>query len=228
VCSTGFQECTAAGSVAPKCNLTTSQVGDCTNVNECSDGNNGGCGTETYNLCVDTAGSSHCDCADGWTMQKDDQGVNKCVNINECEEKDNACPDPKSTCKDTEGSYNCPCSDGWKEDNQQCVDINECADPDYPYDCPNKLQSVCRNTVGGFECDCDVGTMWNTTTNGCTDLNECETQDIKCGGADTRARATASMKATEKRASCARQTAAGGMTKGPRRARSRQTEIAPK
>jgi len=179
-CSTGFEACTADGTGGPKCTNTT-QVGDCTDVNECSDGKNGGCGSETYNLCVNTPGSSYCDCGDGWTMQKDDKGDNVCVNINECKEKDNACPDPKSTCKDTEGSYNCPCSPGWKEDNQQCVDINECADPDYPYDCPNKLQSVCRNTVGGFECDCDVGTMWNTTTNGCTDLNECETQDIKCG-----------------------------------------------
>jgi len=179
VCSKGYQACTAKGDPGPDC-AEGGSIGDCTNVNECSDGNNGGCGSEDWQLCKDTPGSFYCFCGDGWRMQ-DVNGVNQCVNINECEENDNPCPDKKSTCKDNDGSYSCPCSAGWKEENQLCVDINECADPFYPYDCPDKNQGLCRNTIGSYECDCDVGFKWNVTANACTDLDECQTQDILCG-----------------------------------------------
>jgi hypothetical protein len=81
---------------------------------------------------------------------------------------------------------------------------------------------VSRDTKNLAE-NVSIGTSARTTQ-----TNARSTQTATTRWADTRARATASMKATEKRASCARQTAAGGMTKGPRRARSRQTEIAPK
>ena len=53
-------------------------------------------------------------------------GSSKCIDVNECEEKDYTCTS-NSTCINTIGSYKCECDSGYnKTDNQECLDINEC------------------------------------------------------------------------------------------------------
>ena len=50
----------------------------------------------------------------------------------------------------------------WNSEYNMCKDINECEDPDI---C--SMGKECRNTEGGYSCDCPPGTVENKLTTKC-------------------------------------------------------------
>ncbi|XP_048837124.1 latent-transforming growth factor beta-binding protein 4 isoform X46 [Brienomyrus brachyistius] len=134
--------------------------GRCTDVDECQSLQ--GCGPE--GLCVNTAGSYHCDCQPGYRAA----GLgHQCKDINECFEGEYCFP--HGECMNTEGSYLCVCSEGFKSSNNlsSCIDVDECARPEACQD------GSCVNTQGSFQCQCDVGFMTNPEQTTCLDKDEC-------------------------------------------------------
>merc|ERR1712212_689369 len=104
-----------------------------------------------------------------------------------------ACPNTRyyvcpagTTCVFEYGRYRCryptklTCHDGYKRVNIsstqfQCIDINECDDPTL-----NTCEFICRNTNGGFKCDCHPGYEMNQEEGTCDDINECELGYERC------------------------------------------------
>ncbi|XP_059158915.1 tolloid-like protein 1 [Physella acuta] len=65
-------------------------------------------------------------------------------------------------CNNFNGS--CTCKKGWT--SPTCgTDVDECADPLIEA-CPRNYQ-VCRNNIGGFDCDCQAGLVKNPVTGAC-------------------------------------------------------------
>lgn len=126
------------------------------------------CNADGSERCVDGHGSYTCVCKPGWTGQ-------------ECEEDINECEDPNvicsQTCHNFPGSFKCSCERGfYTHDDIHCFDINECIL--YPSKCAEPAK--CINMPGTFECRCPTGYKYNTTSQQCVDVNECE-QDV-CDG----------------------------------------------
>jgi len=104
-----------------------------------------------------------------------------------------ACPNTRyyvcpagTTCVFEYGRYRCryptklTCHDGYKRVNIsstqfQCIDINECEDDDL-----NTCEFICRNTNGGYRCDCHPGYEMNSEEGTCDDINECELGYVRC------------------------------------------------
>jgi len=61
----------------------------------------------------------------------------------------------------------CNCPKGYHEDNFECVDINEC---DNPNTCPGE-NTVCKNYEGGATCLCKPG--YTQVDGKCVDIDEC-------------------------------------------------------
>nr|XP_023667897.1 latent-transforming growth factor beta-binding protein 4 isoform X2 [Paramormyrops kingsleyae] len=136
------------------------QNGRCTDVDECQSLQ--GCGPE--GICVNTAGSYHCDCQPGYRAAGPGH---QCKDINECFEGEYCFP--HGECMNTEGSYLCVCSEGFKSSMNlsSCIDVDECARPEACQD------GSCVNTQGSFQCQCDVGFMTNPEQTTCLDKDEC-------------------------------------------------------
>ncbi|XP_072557574.1 latent-transforming growth factor beta-binding protein 4 isoform X3 [Paramormyrops kingsleyae] len=136
------------------------QNGRCTDVDECQSLQ--GCGPE--GICVNTAGSYHCDCQPGYRAAGPGH---QCKDINECFEGEYCFP--HGECMNTEGSYLCVCSEGFKSSMNlsSCIDVDECARPEACQD------GSCVNTQGSFQCQCYVGFMTNPEQTTCLDKDEC-------------------------------------------------------
>lgn len=110
------------------------------------------------------------------------------LDINECY-LSNAC-NPNSNCSNTLGSYNCECNPGYSGDGKTCagkqyisayhhdmcmstntcrkvydkivyfIDIDECVNG--ASDC--NQNAICRNTNGGYVCECKMGYVGNGKT----------------------------------------------------------------
>ncbi|KAG7456036.1 hypothetical protein MATL_G00247470 [Megalops atlanticus] len=112
------------------------EEGACTDVDECSK-ESPPCKENQY--CLNTDGSYSCKacdkvcsgcsgpgpehclaCADGY---KDEEGT--CIDINECELADPACPGEHRECVNTKGSYKCYCVSGFEEQDGVCVPTPE-------------------------------------------------------------------------------------------------------
>ncbi|KAI8515710.1 hypothetical protein Bbelb_065230 [Branchiostoma belcheri] len=122
-------------------------------INECNR-YNGGC----EHVCVNTDGSYHCDCRDGYQLS----GSMDCVDINEC--ASSPCRNG-GTCRNLVPWYRCDCAPGWKGVNCE-TDVDECVinggqgpcDPNY---------GICRNSPGSYRCWCQVGFEIKEDQHGC-------------------------------------------------------------
>ncbi|XP_051511573.1 thrombomodulin-like [Myxocyprinus asiaticus] len=137
VCQGQNEECVnTKGSFECRCKLGFERVnGFCVDVDECSMSGSVKCDHQ----CVNDEGSYHCECFEGYIQSAKDTG--EC--IKNCSFK---CP---ADC-DINTSAQCACPDGFLlEDEQFCVDIDECDNGD--------CDQECKNTAGGFECFCRDG-----------------------------------------------------------------------
>lgn len=66
-------------------------------------------------------------------------------------------------------SFECTCNPGYESTatGHACRDVDECADN--PRVC---RRGRCRNTPGGYDCECDVG-FARTAPGYCADIDEC-------------------------------------------------------
>ncbi|CAF3894012.1 unnamed protein product [Adineta steineri] len=104
-----------------------------------------------------------------------------CDNIDECEIDPLICGN--GICIDMIGSYLCNCSLGYRFDNQTCIDINECIEPNIDGSFPRRCNDtdICINTNGRYECECS--SIFNTTGN-CI-YNESLCDNYACKDNDT-------------------------------------------
>ncbi|CAL1540486.1 unnamed protein product, partial [Lymnaea stagnalis] len=124
-----------------------------TDIDECID-DSSSCPEHSH--CDNTNGSFKCSCNDGYVP--DNNTIWKC---RECSEGffGSSCLShcqcgPHMTCDNVNGS--CKCLPAWSGDGCE-TDVDECASETHNCD-PSKHQ-VCRNTNGGFDCNCDIGHM---------------------------------------------------------------------
>lgn len=110
------------------------------------------------------------------------------VQIDECTDIDypHNC-DGNATCADVTGipqgttyGYTCTCNEGYTGDGFYCEDINEC-DPNGDGDtsdmnCP--ANSDCTNTGGSYDCSCADGFQYDTQSQSCVDIKECEDSSL--------------------------------------------------
>jgi hypothetical protein len=71
--------------------------------------------------------------------------------IDECLSS-NVCP-PNAKCSNTNGSFHCECSSGFEQNDDVCVDVDECHSG--IADCAHYER--CENTVGSYRCMCNAG-----------------------------------------------------------------------
>lgn len=95
--------------------------------------------------CVNTQGSYHCQCADGYHGD----GIN-CYDDDECS---NGPCHRKAVCSNNEGSYNCRCNFGYHGNGFSCFDRDECAQEDHR--CHKKAR--CINNEGSYNFLCEKG-----------------------------------------------------------------------
>merc|ERR1711937_99279 len=90
-----------------------------------------------------------------------------CVSIDDCASE--PCLNGGS-CTDGHLGYSCSCPAQWN--GPTCgEDMDECSDVSL-FNCVGN--STCNNTVGSYECVCDVG--YEMTNGECVDIDECATQ----------------------------------------------------
>ena len=118
-------------------------------MNECSDDS---CGNGT---CVNMVNHGFsCSCFEGFeTYQKFDQGVEECVDIDECFLQIDSCGGDHASCKNLVGTYECICDPGFGRVSGECEDIDECAS-----ELDNCTDLTCVNTMGSFKC-CKFSTL---------------------------------------------------------------------
>ena len=139
----------------------------CTNINECALGTHH-CSSDAN--CMDTIGSFHCQCFDGFTGNG---RTNSCLNVNECKSPQNNCG-ANTDCSDTEGSYQCLCRRGFSGSGGQCTNIDECA-LQIHHCSPN---ASCNDTLGSYECYCKKGFHNNSVI--CVNTDECTSKTHTC------------------------------------------------
>ena len=140
--------------------------------------------------CNNLPGSYACPCNTGFKPSGTgliSNTTSSCEDRKECEEAktDNIklCDGVKThkKCKNTYGSYECVCKNGFEPFTDQageiaCRDIDECVVDKYNSnrECKSSMgsYSTCKNSIGGFECECING--YKVNADGiCTDIDEC-------------------------------------------------------
>jgi hypothetical protein len=123
-----------------------------------------------------------------------DMAFKMCVDINECVADSNPCGE-NEVCRNTIGGYVCECEYGLHKQDDQCVDVNECATG------IDECSHICENTYGSYKCHCPIN--YKLDNNGhsckviepvevqcphgffsehgkCTDVNECDLGEDDC------------------------------------------------
>ncbi|CAF2923310.1 unnamed protein product [Rotaria sp. Silwood2] len=77
-----------------------------------------------------------------------------CDDIDECSLNSSLCGN--GTCFNLLGSYGCNCHSGYRFNNETCVDIDECTEPDINGTFVRRCSDgeLCRNTDGNYSCEC--------------------------------------------------------------------------
>jgi len=161
-----------------------SSEGECQDINECEQGercaegeyceNNPGsfecneCDKSCLGNCTGPGGKGCLACKEGYLMDSE----KGCQDIDECEEAGKCKED--EWCRNKQGSHDCvacnsacktcvgagpkectSCADGYELTGEKgCKDIDECVAETNPC---TKKREVCKNTPGGFNCDCKKG-----------------------------------------------------------------------
>ncbi|KAK4808060.1 hypothetical protein QYF61_017080 [Mycteria americana] len=123
--------------------------------------------------CVNTPGSYHCKCHEGFQSTPTKQA---CIDIDECIMNGVMCRNGR--CVNTDGSFQCICNAGFEitPDGKNCVDHDECATTNM---C---LNGMCINEDGSFKCICKPGFVLAPNGRYCVDIDECETPGICMNG----------------------------------------------
>jgi len=74
--------------------------------------------------------------------------------------------------------YTCACNEGYEGNGFSCINIDECAQEEYP--CGDVDNSFCVNTEGSFVCGCQDGYKLAKNRRKCNDINECR-RGSPCG-----------------------------------------------
>nr|XP_015220808.1 PREDICTED: fibrillin-3 [Lepisosteus oculatus] len=158
-CDTG--RCWAVGQIPEMCPVRGSDVDECVS-NPCVNGD-----------CVNTPGSYHCKCHDGYQSTSTKQA---CIDIDECIVNGVMCRNGR--CVNTDGSFQCICNAGFEltPDGKNCIDHDECATTNM---C---LNGMCINEDGSFKCICKPGFALAPSGRYCTDIDECQTPGICMNG----------------------------------------------
>ncbi|XP_059468344.1 fibrillin-1-like [Neocloeon triangulifer] len=111
-----------------------------------------------------------------------DVNLRRCIDIDECSERNAPVCDGAQDCVNSPGSYTCVCKRGFQQDPSTlaCVDINECQLD--THDCT--VGQRCDNTIGSYKCfrltSCGTGYTLNANTGSCEDDNECLLRTDNC------------------------------------------------
>eukprot|EP00058_Branchiostoma_floridae_P028489 XP_002613980.1 hypothetical protein BRAFLDRAFT_118458 [Branchiostoma floridae] len=100
-----------------------------------------------------------CSCPSGWTGRTCNADIDECRN--------NPCGGGKNKCYNRPGTFICVCATGYESKGTTCVDINECRGI---HDCDH----TCKNTKGGYRCECRAGFTLDRNKKTCTDIDECD------------------------------------------------------
>ncbi|KAJ7410241.1 Latent-transforming growth factor beta-binding protein 2 [Willisornis vidua] len=126
--------------------------------------------------CINTPGSYHCQCKEGFAMGPRGQ----CEDVDECL-VEGTCAHGR--CVNLDGSFRCSCYQGYEvaPDGKSCQDIDECT---AQAACPSRL---CLNTEGSYSCmACDTGYTVSRDSSTCEDIDECEDPAVQCLGGECR------------------------------------------
>lgn len=128
-------------------------------------------------------GAFHCKCSVGFVHN----GINHCIDVDECATQQHDCDTVSTTCVNTVGSFTCTCKTGFhrvSDTPKSCQDLDECEYARVFNRGPCVGMSFCINTIGGYYCECGPGFKTINTGNSvstCIDINECH---IPITGAD--------------------------------------------
>ncbi|GIY41156.1 uncharacterized protein CEXT_747461 [Caerostris extrusa] len=150
--------------------------------------------------CVQKSVNDKCDA--GFKPETASDGITRiCTDVNECEEFPDSCDMHRERCQNEWGKYDCvpllqqttpepPCPPGFRKDprTQQCVDVDECLEG--RHQCQTDKEQ-CQNVPGAYRCQqittapstprsCPLGRRFDSRTQSCEDVNECEEGTHNC------------------------------------------------
>ncbi|CAL1547130.1 unnamed protein product, partial [Lymnaea stagnalis] len=136
------------------------------------------CSGDTWSVgcshnCTCGIGAERCDHVKGCVCKSGYTGDNCNIDINECTSGALICKE-REVCINLHGSAKCECQSGYEYDGfGHCLDINECSKN-------NDCYQTCTNTEGSYSCSCYTGFTFNTTSNTCLDMDECQLGKHQC------------------------------------------------
>ena len=135
--------------------------GECVDEDECIQD------TKCEHACVNTEGTFHCMCSEGYQLTSNQHN---CIDVNECQEWNGGC---EYGCGNTIGSYQCYCENGHSLKNEtHCNDRIECELIEIISTDKQESSYICKGgynlTVSGLSCpnvNSQQNTLPNETTN---------------------------------------------------------------